>query len=356
MHEAGVFALPPLLPRLGKKFLCVGDVPDRSVEPDIENLTLRSLDRNRNAPVKVTAHGARLQTAVNPALALAVDSTPPLLVLLKDPITQPRLVLIQRKIPVSGLFLYRLGTAELGFRIDQFLRAKRASALLALISIGVRIATLRTGADDVAVSEELSGLRIVVLLGFLGDELALVVQLAEKLGRVLLVDFRRRAAIDVEIDTQTGERIPYDLVVAVYDVLRGATLLAGLDGDRNSVLVASADVKHILPPHPEVPDIDVRRHIDPCKMADVNRPVGIRQRTRHQCSLEFLFHILEYYFSLPNLTFTAFKAFCTLSISCIISSVREASEADCASRSLSLSSLSLFSRRHCWNTRIALGT
>ena len=96
MNETSVPALPPLLPRLRQKFLSVGNIPDRSVKPDIEHLALGTLHRDRHAPVKVTAHGARLKTAVNPALALAIDSASPLFVLFENPITKPRLVLVQR--------------------------------------------------------------------------------------------------------------------------------------------------------------------------------------------------------------------------------------------------------------------
>ena len=233
------------------------------------------------------------------------------------------------------LLLYRLGPAEFGLRVDEFLRAQRASALLALVTIGIRITALRACTHNVAVCKKLFGLRIIVLLGLLCDELSFIVQLAEKFGSVPLVNRRGCTAIDVEV------------VVAVHDILRGTALHAGLDRDRDSVLIASADIKHILSPHPEVPDVDVRRHVYPGQMTDVDRPVGIRQRTGHKCSLEFLFHIHEYYFSLPNLTFTILSAFCTLSISCIISSTRSSSEAACASPSLSFSSFSLSSKRLC---------
>ena len=245
------------------------------------------------------------------------------------------------------LLLYRLGPAEFGLRVDEFLRAQRASALLALVTIGIRITALRACTHNVAVCKKLFGLRIIVLLGLLCDELSFIVQLAEKFGSVPLVNRRGCTAIDVEVDSQTRERILDDLVVTVHDILRGTALHAGLDRDRDSVLIASADIKHILSPHPEVPDVDVRRHVYPGQMTDVDRSVGIRQRTGHKCSLEFLFHIHEYYFSLPNLTFTILSAFCTLSISCIISSTRSSSEAACASPSLSFSSFSLSSKRLC---------
>ncbi len=85
------------------------------------------------------------------------------------------------------LLLYRLGPAEFGLRVDEFLRAQRASALLALVTIGIRITALRACTHNVAVCKKLFGLRIIVLLGLLCDELPLVIQFAEKPGSVLLM-------------------------------------------------------------------------------------------------------------------------------------------------------------------------
>ena len=89
---------------------------------------------------------------------------------------------------MGGLLLYRLGAAEFGLRVDEFLRAEGASALLALVTISVRIAALRAGTDYVPVSQECLGLGIVVLLALLGDELALVVKLTEELRGVLVMN------------------------------------------------------------------------------------------------------------------------------------------------------------------------
>ena len=102
---------------------------------------------------------------------------------------------------------------------------------------------------------------------------------------------RAGTPVNVEIDTEARERVLDNLVILVHNILRRAALLTGLDRDRHTVLVAAAYIEHILSPHPEISDVDIRRHIDTGEMADVDRAVGIRQRTGHKCSFEFLIHI-----------------------------------------------------------------
>ena len=69
-------------------------------------------------------------------------------------------------------------------------------------------------------------------------------------------------------------------------------MLPGLDGDRHTMLVRTADEEHVFPSHPQISDIYVRRHVNTGKMTYVHRSVGIRKRTSHQCSLVILFHIV----------------------------------------------------------------
>ena len=190
-----------------------------------------------------------------------------------------------------GLLLDRLGSAQLGFRIDQFLRAQRASAFLALVAVGSRIAALRAGADDIAVGQEGLRLRIVILLAFLGDELVVIIELAEELRGILVVDLGSGPGIYVEVDAKLHEGVLDDPVVLVHDVLWRHTLGAGLYGDRNPVFVRPADEQHVFAAHPQVPYIDVSRYIDSGEMADVDGTVCVRKRTSHQGSLEVLFHI-----------------------------------------------------------------
>ena len=164
VDELRVPALPPFVPALREQFLGIGNIANRSIEPHVEYLALGTFHRHRNAPVQVAGYGTRLETAVNPALALAIDIAPPLLVVLQNPHAQPFLILIQREIPVGSLFLHRLRSAELGLRIDEFFRAEGAAAFLALVAIGSLSSAFRAGSDYVPVSEESLCLRVVVLL------------------------------------------------------------------------------------------------------------------------------------------------------------------------------------------------
>ena len=291
MDELRVRTLPPFVPALRKKFPGIGNIADRSIEPHVEHLALGTFHRHRDAPVQVAGYGARLETAVNPALALAIDIAPPLLVVLQNPLAQPFLILIQREIPVGSLFLHGFRSAELGLRIDEFFRAESAAAFLALVPIGSLGSALRAGSDYVPVSEESLRLRVVVLLRLPGDELALVIELAEEVRGILLMHLRAGTSVNVEIDTEARERVLDNLVILVHNILRRAALLTGLDRNRHTVFVAAAYIEHILSPHPEISDVDIRRHIDTGEMADVDRAVGIRQRTGHKCSFEFLIHI-----------------------------------------------------------------
>ena len=315
VHQTGVGRLPPFLPAVREKLLRIGNVADRRVEPDVEHLALGALDGHGHAPVEVARDGARLQAAVQPALHLAVDVGAPLLVAVQDPLAQPLLIVLQREVPVGRFLLDRLGAAELALGIDQLLGAEGAAALLALVAVSALVAALGAGAHDVAVREELLGLGVVVLLALLGDELALLVELAEEAGGVLFVHLGGGAAIDVEVDAEPFEGVLDDAVVAVHDVLRGASLLAGLDRNRHAMLVGAADIQHFPAAHPQVADIDISRHIDTGQVADVDRTVGVRQRTGHEGSFELFVHYFVF-FSLPILCLIRRCAAWILTISC----------------------------------------
>ncbi len=178
-----ILRLPVGLP-LGRQVLRRGDVADRSVEPDVEHLALGALHRHGDAPVEVAAHGTRLQTSVEPALALPVDVGFPLLVPLEDPCAEKLLVAVERQIPVLRLALdgHRARHGAVG--LEELVGREGRAALLALVAVGAFVAALGAGAHDVAVGEE--GLRLLVVVLFRGalDELALVVELAEKADAV----------------------------------------------------------------------------------------------------------------------------------------------------------------------------
>ena len=187
MNKLGILVLPPFLPALRKKFLGVGNITDRGVEPHIKHLALRSFDRNRNTPVEVTAHGTRLKAAVDPALALTIYIAPPLLVSVKNPLREPFLILVERKIPVLGLLLHKLAAAEGRLRIDEFVRAECGAALLALVTVCSLCTAARTCSGDLTVCKEGLCLLVIVLLAHLLDELTFIIELAEILCRILVM-------------------------------------------------------------------------------------------------------------------------------------------------------------------------
>ena len=140
---------------------------------------------------------------------------------------------------------------------------------------------MRAFSLDVAVGEELMRLLVVVLLAFDLHKLAAIVELAEEVGSQLMVGLGGGAGIDIEGDAKVLERLFDDVVVAIYHVLRGATLLLGPDGHRHSMLVAAADEEHILTLEAKIAHVDVGWHIDTCQVSDVHRTVGVGQCTGH---------------------------------------------------------------------------
>lgn len=61
LYDKGEFVEKTSMQLLG-----VGDVADGGVEPNVEHLTLGSLNRHGHTPVEVTAHGTWLKTQVEP--------------------------------------------------------------------------------------------------------------------------------------------------------------------------------------------------------------------------------------------------------------------------------------------------
>ena len=176
--------------------------------------------------------------------------------------------------------------------VDQLVGAEGAAAFLALVSVGPLIAALGAGSHNIAVSQKLLCLLVVVLLTLLFDELAVLIELTEELRGRLVMGLGRGSGIDVETDTELSEGLLYQLMVFVHDILGRAALLAGLNGDGHPVLIRAAHEKHVPAAHSQIPDVDVSGNVDSRQVSDVNRSVGIRQSGRNKITLKFL-HILS---------------------------------------------------------------
>ncbi len=144
-------------------------------------------------------------------------------------------------------------------------------------------AALRTRALDVAVGQEHALDRVVELLdALLADQRRLVVaQLAVDRLREVDVLGRMRRVRRVEADRVALPVRDVRLRHARNQLLRRDALVFGLQHDRRAVRVVGADEVHLVPLHPleAHPDVGLDVLHD---VADVERPVRVRQRRRHE--------------------------------------------------------------------------
>lgn len=119
------------------------------------------------------------------------------------------------------------------------------------------------------------GFFIVVLLGGFFDKLALFIKGLKKACRSVVMNLVGSAGIDVEGDAKLHEGILDHPVVFINDLLRGNPLPPRLNGNWNAMLVGPANKNNIFSLQPKIPCIYVSRNINPCKVADVQWPIGI---------------------------------------------------------------------------------
>ena len=172
MHHLGFRIFPPGFPTFGEQFFRIGD---RRIEPDIQHLPFRTFHRHGNPPIKVAAYGTRLQSHIQPTLALSVYVRFPFLMSFQYPLAQERFPFVQRQIPVFGLFHHRLATTDSGFRVDQVRRAQRCTAGFALVAIGFFIAAMRASPGYISVGKELFRFLVIILFACFLDKLSFIV-------------------------------------------------------------------------------------------------------------------------------------------------------------------------------------
>ena len=175
MEQAGFGIFPPCFPTVGKQFLCIGDISDRSIEPYIQHLSFSAFNGHRNTPVEVAAYGTWLQSHIEPAFALSVYVGTPFFVIFQNPLAQPAFVFVERKIPVLGLLHDRLAAADGAFGVDQVGGRQGSSAFLALVAISAFRMAVRTFSGDIAVGKERFRFFVVILFGSFFDKLSFVV-------------------------------------------------------------------------------------------------------------------------------------------------------------------------------------
>ncbi len=298
-HELGVADVLGLVPpglvvavrRVGvRPLLGGGDVFDRGVEPDVEDLALGrqvgpGVGRDRHAPVEVTGDGAVVQALGQPLAGDRGGQLRPLLLVLGDPGLDLVLELGLQEEEVLGLADLEIGGSGDGRAgLDQVRGVQDAGAVLALVAAGLVVAAVRAGALDVAVRQEAAvGGRVDLPDRALLDEAVLLELAREVLGDLGVL--RRGAAAEV-VEGQ---------LEAVVDRLLGVVGLRAELGDRDAVLlggelgggavlVGGADVEDVVAALAEVPGVHIRRKHRPDHVAQVLDPVDVRKRAGDQVS------------------------------------------------------------------------
>ncbi|MPL95483.1 hypothetical protein SDC9_41654 [bioreactor metagenome] len=306
-HELGIghvlgalVGAPPARPvpaGLVRPFLGRGDIFDRRVEPDVEDLAFhalprRALELRRHAPGKVAGDAAVLQPVAieqpflrdrsgqHRPVGLAVDPGGKLVLHLGLPQEQ----------------VLRLAHLEIGrardhrARVDQVDRVELLGAIVALIAARRGIAAVRAGALDVAVGQEAAvGDRIHLLFRHLADQPVLGQDLGEMLGQHPVLR-RGGAAEVVEAQPETGGDLGLHLVhLGAIDIDRLARLRRGQLG-RRAVLVGRADEHHLVAARAQIAGVEVRRQLRAHEIAEVLDAVDVGNRrgdevTRHDPAL-----------------------------------------------------------------------
>ena len=260
-----------------------GDVADRSVEPDVEDLVLETGAVHGDTPVEVAGDAAVLEALVEPLEPDRRRKGRPLADLGLEPGPQALGELGLQQVEVPTLALFEVGRSrDRRPRVDEHRRLELAGAVLALVAARLLVPAVGTGALDVAVGQEAS---IGVGVDLPDDPLLDVALGVEALGQVLgelVVGDVRGAAEVVERQPEAGSEVALDLVVdpaELGDVEAGGT--GGELGGR-AVLVGCADEQDVLALEPEVPGVRVRGQHRSHEVAEVLHTVDVGQRRGDQ--------------------------------------------------------------------------
>ena len=283
-HEVrvqGLRLLPPVAPRLrsaaiprpldGRR-----EVADDGVEPDVDPLRLLrvALDGNRDAPVDVPRHGARLQIVDERQREVAHVRAPVRLPFDPRPKTVGELGQVEEEVR---------GLAELGgrpvddrVRIDQIGRVELVPAVVALVPASLRVAADRARPFDVPVGQRVAGRGGERPERRLLDEMAVLVQRTKDVARDVRVVAGRRTREAVVADAEVAQVIAGQLVVTLRDLTRRDAFPVGRVHHRRPMLVGAAHHQDVVALQAVVAREDVGGNREPDDVAQVTPPRRIR--------------------------------------------------------------------------------
>ena len=177
-------------------------------------------------------------------------------------------------------------------RVDQLFWREGSTTFLALVAVCTFCTAARAGTHDVTVGKELAGNLIAELLFYFLFQNALIVKSTEEIRSKLIVNLRSCAAVNIKGDAEILEALLDEVVIAIHNFLYGNAFFLGTDGDRYTMLVATADENNVLLFKAKIAYVDIGWHINTCQVADMHTTISIRQCCRNSGTFEILlFHI-----------------------------------------------------------------
>ena len=264
----------------GTPLVCRGHIADRSVKPDVPEVTRGVGDLEPE--VRFGSRDIPVPQRFTQEMPLEVVGDLRLQVLaVLCPFFKELVQLLDLDEKVIGGAGFGCGTRERAAGVDQVGGAEVGQALVTAVTVLVGSIALGTGAADEPVGQECA-LDRVEQLGdlFLVDQSGVAERLPD-LGTLRPVFVTVGAAVVVEGDIEAGEVADVGLLHFADQFLLGPLLLAGADHDRGAVSVVGTQVNaavtaQVLKPDPDV-GLDVLDQV-----TDVDVPVGVRQGRGHQ--------------------------------------------------------------------------
>ena len=264
----------------GEVVLPRGEVADGRVEPDVDELSREVGVVHREPEVRRVAGDAPVLEVVEPALDLLPDGGVEVPLPL-DPGADGRLDLLEVHVGVIARADHRCGTAERAVRVLQLPWVVGGPAPLADVPVLVDRPALRAGPLHEPVGKEARVLLAEELLHrLLVDEPAGLERVPDAPGP-LPVLLGVGGVVGGEVDPESPEVLVLLLPVALHEFPGGDARPGGVHLDGRPVGVGGADVGHRVPQRAPVTDVDVGLDVLD-EVAKVDRPVGVRQGTRHE--------------------------------------------------------------------------
>ena len=202
---------------------------------------------------------------------------------------------IQWQIPVFCLTQHRFRTRNSRFWINQIKRTQARTASLTLVTVCIRILTMRASTCNIAVCQELTSLFIIILFRSFLHKLTFLIQILEIFSRSLIVNLRSRTRINIKRNTQLLKRFFNNTMIAVNNILRRNTLFLSFNRNRHTMLIRATNKQHLFALQSQISNINICWDIHTCQVTNMHRTICIRQCRSNQRTFK-IFHIFLFVF------------------------------------------------------------